>query len=101
MVRVCKPGGKIVVGVLNSWSVWTARRRFLSWFRTSIFTGCRFYSFPEMRRLFGPVHWSTAVFAPPGLPRRMIPLFDRMEPLLRRWLKPFGAYLVVCRNVSS
>jgi ubiquinone/menaquinone biosynthesis C-methylase UbiE len=101
MVRVCKPGGKIVVGVLNKWSVWAARRRFLSWFQTSIFKECRFYSYPEMHRLFGPVKWATAAFAPPGLPRRMIPLFDKLEPLLRRCLKPFGAYLVVCKEPTS
>lgn len=98
MVRVCRPGGKIVVGVLNKWSVWAARRRLISWFRRSIFTDCRFYSFPEMRRLFGPVAWTTAVFAPPNLPRPLIPLFDRLEPLLRRWAKPFGAYLVVSKS---
>ena len=101
MVRVCKPGGKIVVGVLNKWSVWAARRRVLSWFRSSIFMDCRFYSYPEMHRLFGPVRWSTAVFAPPGLPRPLIPLFERLEPCLRRWAKPFGAYLVVCKDVSG
>jgi ubiquinone/menaquinone biosynthesis C-methylase UbiE len=99
MVRVCRPGGRIVVGVLNKWSVWAARRRVLSWFRESIFTDCRFYSYPEMLRLFGPVRWGTSAFAPPGLPPALIPLFQRLEPFLQKWAKPFGAYLVVCKAV--
>ena len=97
MIRVCKPGGRIVVGVLNKWSVWAARRRFLSWFGETIFTRCRFYSYPEMSRLFRPGEWATAAFVPPGLPSRLIPLFDRLEPVFRKWAKPFGAYLAVCK----
>jgi len=96
MARVCRPGGRIVVGVLNRWSVWAARRRLRSWFRESIFTHCRFYAYPEMLRLFGPGAWGTAAFAPPGLPPALIPLFKRLEPHLQRWGKPFGAYLAVC-----
>ena len=101
MIRVGRPGGRIVVGVLNKWSVWAARRRFLSWFRETIFTRCRFYSYPEMSRLFGPVEWATAAFAPPGLPCRLIPFFDRLEPVFRKWAKPFGAYLAVCKHLAE
>jgi ubiquinone/menaquinone biosynthesis C-methylase UbiE len=100
MTRVCKPGGRIVVGILNKWSVWAARRRLLSWFRETIFAQCRFYSHSEMKTLFGPVEWSTAAFAPPGSPPFLIPLFDRLEPFLRKWAKPFGAYLVVCKRIQ-
>jgi ubiquinone/menaquinone biosynthesis C-methylase UbiE len=101
MMRVCRPGGRIVVGVLNKWSVWATRRRVLSWFRETIFTRCRFYSYPEMIRLFGPVEWATAAFAPPGLPPRLIPFFDRIEPVFRKWAKPFGAYLAVCKPLPE
>ena len=98
MTRVCRPGGRIVVSVLNKWSIWAARRRLLSWFRDSIFTYCRFYSYREMLHLFGPAAWTTSVFAPPGIPDRLIPCFSRLEPLLRKWAKPFGAYLVICKR---
>lgn len=98
MTRVCRPGGRIVVSVLNKWSIWAARRRVLSWFQDSIFTHCRFYSYVEMRHLFGSAAWNTAVFAPPGIPDRLIPYFSRLEPLLRKWAKPFGAYLVICKR---
>lgn len=98
MCRVCRPGGRIVVAVLNKWSIWAVRRRILTWFKESVFTHCRFYSYPEMRRLFGPVRWGTAAFAPPGTPAFFIPWFDRIEPILQRLAKPFGAYLVVARK---
>jgi ubiquinone/menaquinone biosynthesis C-methylase UbiE len=101
MMRVCRPSGRIVVGVLNKWSVWAARRRFLSCFHETIFTRCRFYSYPEMSRLFGPVEWATAAFAPPGLPPRLIPFFDRLEPVFRKWAKPLGAYLAVCKRLPE
>jgi ubiquinone/menaquinone biosynthesis C-methylase UbiE len=99
MTRVCRPGGRIVVGVLNKWSVWAARRRFLAWFWDTIFSRCRFYSYWEMRELFGKLDWATAAFAPPGTPSRLVPLFDRLEPPFRKWAKPFGAYLVVRKEV--
>ncbi|RLC23098.1 MAG: hypothetical protein DRH56_07985 [Deltaproteobacteria bacterium] len=99
MIRVCAPGGRIVVGVLNKWSIWAARRRILSWFRESIFADCRFYSYPEMRRFFGPVKWGTAAFAPPGLPAGLLPAFDLLEPRLQQAARPFGAYLAVRRDV--
>jgi|GEM_PF-6788181 len=72
-----------------------------SWFHETIFTGCRFYAYPEMRRLFGPVVWATAAFAPPGLSPRLIPFFDRLEPVFRTWAKPFGAYLAVCNRMPE
>jgi ubiquinone/menaquinone biosynthesis C-methylase UbiE len=98
MCRVCRPGGRIVVGVLNKWSLWAVRRRVLSWFQETVFTDCRFYSYPEMKRLFGSVEWGTAAFAPPGLPACLISLFNCMEPCLQRLAKPFGAYLVVAQK---
>ncbi|MBW2064401.1 MAG: methyltransferase domain-containing protein [Deltaproteobacteria bacterium] len=94
MRRVCRPGGRIVIGVLNRWSVWAARRRILTWFKETIFTHCRFYNYREMQALLGDVSWGTAVFAPPGCPSCLLPVFERLEPLFQRLLKPFGAYLV-------
>lgn len=98
MVRVCRPGGRIVIGVLNKWSLWALKRRILSWFRESVFAQCRFYSYPEMRRLTKPASWGTAVFAPPWTPPSLIPRFDRWERRLQALARPFGAYLVVRRD---
>ena len=99
MVRVCRPGGRIVLSVLNKWSLWALRRRLIASFRESIFTHCRFYATYELEELFGPVQWATSVFAPPGLPETLIPLFDKLELCLQKWTKPFGAYLVIRKDV--
>jgi ubiquinone/menaquinone biosynthesis C-methylase UbiE len=101
MMRVCRPGGRIVVGILNKWSTWSVRRRVISWFKETIFARCRFYSYPEMTKLFGTLDWGTSAFAPPGLPNRLIPFFDRIEPRLQRIAKPFGAYLVIRTRVPG
>lgn len=99
MRRVCRPGGRVVIGVLNSWSVWALRRRILTWFKETIFTHCRFYNYREIQALLRDVCWGTAVFAPPGCPSYFLPFFERMEPYFQRLLKPFGAYLVAVTRV--
>jgi len=95
MVRVCRRGGRVVVGVLNRWSPWAIRRRILGLFRKTIFSECRFYSPPELRRLFGARKTFAAVYAPPGCPPRFLPCFQRLEPLCEKWLSPLGAYIAV------
>ncbi|MBW1977531.1 MAG: class I SAM-dependent methyltransferase [Deltaproteobacteria bacterium] len=99
MTTVCKPGGRIVIGILNKWSLWAIRRRIITWFKETIFTHCRFYSYREMKRLTGATYWGTAVFAPPWLPKFMLPVFEFLEPYLQKAAKPFGAYLVVCKKL--
>ena len=95
MKRVCRPGGRIVVSVLNKWSLWAARRRLISFFNRTIFSECRFYSGPELKRLFGAATYHTCVFAPPKSPALLVPMFDGLEPVLQKCLRPFGAYLIV------
>jgi ubiquinone/menaquinone biosynthesis C-methylase UbiE len=95
MVLVCRPGGRIVISVLNNWSPWAVRRRVLTWFKETIFTRCQFYSYPQLRRLLGTMTWGTSVFAPPATPACLIPIFEVLEPLFQKAAKPFGAYLVV------
>ncbi|MBW2030330.1 MAG: methyltransferase domain-containing protein [Deltaproteobacteria bacterium] len=99
MKRVCRPGGRVVIGVLNAWSLWATRRRIITWFKETIFTHCRFYNYRQLRSLLGEAEWGTAVFAPPGCPSYLLPFFERMEPYFQRLLKPFGAYLVAVTRV--
>jgi SAM-dependent methyltransferase len=101
MMRVCKPGGRVVVSVLNKWSLWAVRRRVTSWFKETIFSQCRFYSYREMKRLLGEVEWGTAVFCPPGIPDGLLPVARRLEPVLQRIARPFGAYLVACKEIAK
>jgi len=52
MVRVCKKGGRVVVGTLGSGSLWALKRsRAARKDAGSVFRTARFYSFGELKRL--------------------------------------------------
>ncbi|MBI5888355.1 MAG: class I SAM-dependent methyltransferase [Deltaproteobacteria bacterium] len=48
MRRVLKPGGKLIVGVLNKWSPWAAFRRIKGLFKNTIYNRVDFISPPEL-----------------------------------------------------
>ncbi len=94
MVRVLRPGGRLVVGVLNAWSLW-------AWFyrrqKGSVFEHAHFFSPPELLRLLrshGRVTWSSCVFVPPWHSGRIDPPALALERIGSRWLRLFGAFLV-------
>lgn len=62
MVRVCKKGGRVVVGTLGSGSLWALkRRRAARKDAGSVFRHARFYSFRELRRLAETFGYETVV----------------------------------------
>ncbi len=88
MWAAVRPGGCLVVAVLNAWSPWARRK-------APPFDQARFFSPPALRRLlrpYGRVRWaSTVFFLPDG---RLVRHSDRLEALGRHGLRPFGALLV-------
>ncbi len=48
MRRVLKPGGRLVVGVLNKWSPWALLRRIKGLFKKTIYQKAKFISPPEL-----------------------------------------------------
>lgn len=96
MARVCRSGGRLVVGVLNAWSPWAwVRRKAARLNPQDPFASAHFFSPPEFVRLlapYGKVRWSSSVFVLPGGQglRAAWPL----ERMGRRVLRPFGALLV-------
>lgn len=48
MHRVLKPGGRLVVSVLNKWSPWALFRRIKGIFKDTIYSQARFISSPEL-----------------------------------------------------
>jgi len=90
MWRVTRPGGRVVIGVLNALSPW-AWVRWLEARRGTPFSHAHFYrpaEFVKALRRFGKVQWSSSVFIGPngwGLGRA----WD-LERFGRRYLKPFG-----------
>ncbi|HEY4690956.1 MAG TPA: methyltransferase domain-containing protein [Anaerolineae bacterium] len=80
--RVLRPGGKLIVGVLNAWSLWAIARRLRR--DESPYTHAHFFQPPELLRLLsaiagGPVTW-------------------RAERVGARWLPMFGAFLAAGVN---
>ncbi|MBI5345149.1 MAG: class I SAM-dependent methyltransferase [Deltaproteobacteria bacterium] len=48
MHRVLKPGGRLVVGLLNRWSPWALLRRIKGLFRETVYNEAGFFSPPEI-----------------------------------------------------
>lgn len=51
MARVLKPGGRLVIGELGRWSLWTAIRRARAWLGAPTWKAARFRTVVELRRL--------------------------------------------------
>lgn len=94
MVRTLRPGGRLVLGVLNSWSLWALTRRLKR--KETIFSRAHFFSPLELAALLRPngnVAWQTAVFVPPWYVRPNPMAARAIEFLGRLLLKPFGAFI--------
>lgn len=93
MVRVLRPGGRLVVGVLNAWSLWALVYR---WRTGSVYEHANFFSPSELVGLlqpYGRVTWSSCVFLPPWHAGNIGPPALALERVGSRWLRPFGAFL--------
>jgi SAM-dependent methyltransferase len=83
MVRVLKPGGRLIIGELGRSSSWAAVRRVKGWLGSPVWSRARFRSPSELRQLAigaGLVDVSVmgAVFYPPiGLAARLLRPIDR------------------------
>lgn len=102
MWRVLKPGGRLVLGVLNRLSVWALRRR-----GRGVFAHARFYTLWEMRRLIKEIlpvsacTWAGAVYFPPWLPEGLLRYAHCFELAGRLVARPFGAVLVFRVNKDA
>jgi len=95
MWRVLKPGGRMVLGVLNALSPW-------AWARAGrgVFAHAHFYSYRGMRALIKetlgrvPLRWAGAVYFPPCCPEFCLRYAGLFELLGSAFARPFGAVLV-------
>ena len=100
MVRVLKPGGFLVLAMLNRYSLWTAKRVVRAWFTPSLWREVRFSTLKELRQLLADhgdlenVSTAQAVYFPPW----SAPFLLRHYPALESWGQrlglPTGAFLV-------
>ncbi|KPL22980.1 MAG: hypothetical protein AMJ93_05895 [Anaerolineae bacterium SM23_84] len=95
MWRALRPGGRLVVAVLNALSPWAWARRLESRKQKTPFSHAHFFypwEFVDLLHDLGRVTWSSSVFVGPqgtGLHRAW-----GLERLGRVLLRPFGALLV-------
>jgi len=95
MWRAVRPGGRLVVGVLNALSPWAWARRRESRKQDTPFSHAHFFypwQFVGLLRQLGPVQWSSSVFIGPN--GRGLRWALGLERLGRALFRPFGALLV-------
>lgn len=82
MIRVLKPGGRLVIGELGRYSSWAAVRRIKGWRGSPVWSHARFRSPSEIRRLaieagLADVSITGAIFYPPvGAAARLLGPID-------------------------
>ena len=98
MKRVAKPGGELIVAVLNLFSLYGIERRIRGVFEKNVFTKAHFYTFGELRNLLRAnlrnVEISSCVFIPPNPSENILKKAEKIEELGRKLLMPFGALLI-------
>ena len=83
MARAVEPGGHLVLGELNRWSLWAAIRRVKGWFGNDTWRGARFRTASQLRRLAADAGLAVAsvegaIFYPPAAPvARILARWDR------------------------
>ncbi|MFP4537666.1 MAG: class I SAM-dependent methyltransferase [Dichotomicrobium sp.] len=104
MARVLKPGGRLILGELNSRSTWAAVRRIKGWLGSPVWRAAHFRSPGELRRLaiaagLSDVAVRGAIFYPPkGAAARLLAPTDR---LLGRVTTLGAAFLALSAEKSA
>jgi ubiquinone/menaquinone biosynthesis C-methylase UbiE len=100
MVRVLRPGGFLLLALLNRYSLWTLKRLLKAWSRPSLWREVRFISPGELQRLLlstrnlDEISQRQAVFFPPLPVPRLLRYYPFLERLGRTLRLPCGAFLV-------
>lgn len=99
MARVCKKGGRVVVGTLGAESCWASKRmKAAKEDPKSVFRDARFYSLEELRRMAEKFGYKTvvkgAVFAPPYNNAFCVFIGRVIEKLCQAIIPSMGAFLI-------
>ena len=98
MVRVLKPGGRLIVGELGRHSTWAALRRIKGWLGSAVWNHARFRSASELRELAKKpslidVSVHGAIYYPPfGIAARLLGPLDRR---IGAWTTTGAAFLAL------
>mgnify|MGYP006277716447 CR=1 FL=1 len=98
MVRVLKPGGRLILGELGRWNLWAAQRRVKGWLGSDLWRAAHFRGRADLLALatgagLADATVTGAVFYPPfGWAARVMAPID---PWLGRWTTRGAAFLVL------
>ena len=98
--RVLKPGGDLVVAILNRSGLWTLWRRLERWFVRSIWREAKFLGADELGDLlrargFTAQRWRRAVHFLPLLARGRAGWLEQWETIGARWMPGWAAFVAV------
>jgi ubiquinone/menaquinone biosynthesis C-methylase UbiE len=100
IMRVLRPGGFLVLAMLNRYSLWTLKRVLRAWFKPSLWGEVRFITPGKLRRLLAghqeieEIRYRQAVYFPPWAPPHLLPYYPYIERLGHQLQLPSGAFLV-------
>ena len=97
MKRSVKGGGKILLAVLNSWSLYALEKRVSSRFKDSFWRKARFFNIFELNGLLDNGTWGSTLFALPWMPSWMLRALSKFEGFFSKVFKPFGAFIVIAQ----
>lgn len=98
MVRVLRPGGRLVIGALNKWSLWAFIRRVKALFVPSVWREAAFFSRRDLGRLLSSAgcenpHWRSVIYFPPFNWPWLLDRGRALERIGQRLSPDLGAFL--------
>jgi ubiquinone/menaquinone biosynthesis C-methylase UbiE len=102
LVRVTHPGGRVVLGELNRWSLWALSRRLKGWRGSARWRGAHFFSPAGLARMLrgagaAGIETAAAAYLPPRAPAWVVARAHSVERFGRH-LGPLGAAFSVARG---
>jgi ubiquinone/menaquinone biosynthesis C-methylase UbiE len=100
MLRVVKPGGRLVIGALGKYNLWAAARRLKSFLAPSIWSAATFFSRRQLTRFLvsagaHSIEWKSAIYFPPVDNSWLLDGFQVFEGVGQRVFTDLGAFLAV------
>jgi ubiquinone/menaquinone biosynthesis C-methylase UbiE len=107
MVRVLRPGGFLLLAMLNCYSLWTLQRLLKAWFKPTLWRQVRFITPGALQQLLitnqnlEEVRQHQAVFFPPLAHPSLLRHYPVLESLGRQLHLPCGAFLVAAARKKA